>query len=167
MFCLIKNICLFTSCATVVIQKPWFDSSSHGQLKMENQKDKGRSTICLGKMLGVLKRFHFLRWGKFCDHSSHCPAALWLDAKSCHILRHKQFILCRHTYPSKLCLPGSRKWRWWFYLRLHKPDNLQWKMHVHEWCLLFWLRSLCLQLFLQVSQKSISSSELWAVPMIE
>lgn len=86
MFCLIKNICLFTSCATVVIQKPWFDSSSHGQLKMENQKDKGRSTICLGKMLGVLKRFHFLRWGKFCDHSSHCPAALWLDAKSCHIL---------------------------------------------------------------------------------
>lgn len=110
MFCLIKNICLFTSCATVVIQKPWFDSSSHGQLKMENQKDKGRSTICLGKMLGVLKRFHFLRWGKFCDHSSHCPAALWLDAKSCHILRHKQFILCRHTYPSKLCLPGSRKW---------------------------------------------------------
>lgn len=78
--------------------------------KMDNQKHKGGSAVCLEKIPGVLKRFPFLRWGKFCDHSSHCPAALWLEAPSCHKLRNGRFISCGYTYPSKYCLPGSRKW---------------------------------------------------------
>lgn len=96
---LIENMYVH-SCATAIIQKTWFNSLCFywQQLKVENQKKKGGNTVCLEKMLGLLKRFPFLRWGKSYDRSRNCPAASWLEDKSCHKLRNTQFIFCSHTF---------------------------------------------------------------------